>query len=130
MTISPRRYAPGVLLVALMWAAVGCSGGDSEDPASVEDGKLAPESASMKWEQSLPASTEPAHVIRRYSAPLAPGRVRSFYIEELERRGWKEEPSADLSFVQWSRDGMQILLVFEPPSSAGSEWSLALFAAE
>lgn len=84
----------------------------------------------MKWEQSFAATTEPAHVIRRYSAPMAPGRVREFYRTELKRLGWKELPSRDLSYAEWSRDGMQILLQAQPPSAAGAEWTLTLFAAE
>ena len=82
----------------------------------------------MKWEQSFAPTTEPAHVIRRYSAPMSPGRVRAFYRTELERLGWEETPSRDLSYAEWSQDGMQMLLLFEPPSEAGAEWSLTLFS--
>jgi hypothetical protein len=108
--------------------ATACSGRDPVEPAKVADGKLAPESAIMKWEQSFAPTTEPAHVIRRYSAPMSPGRVRAFYRTELERLGWEETPSRDLSYAEWSQDGMQMLLLFEPPSEVGAEWSLTLFS--
>ena len=121
-----------VLVVALVFAAAttACSGKDAVEPTQVADGKVAPDSAIKKWEQSFAATTEPAHVTRRYSAPMAPGRVREFYRTELKRLGWKETPSRDLSYAEWSRDGMQILLLFEPPSVDGAEWSLTLFGAD
>lgn len=132
MTMSLRKGGwLTAVCIAVLAAAAACSGdGGKSDPAANPDGKIAPDSATMKWEQTIPATTEPAHVLRRYSAPMAPGRVRDFYLEELERRGWDETPSRDLSYAEWSLDGMQILLVFEPPTAQGSEWTLALFAAD
>lgn len=131
MTMSRRTRWLAAICIAVASGASACSGNSSAiDPAANPDGKIAPGSATMKWEQTIPAATEPEHVLRRYSAPMSPGRVREFYLDELKRRGWDETPSRDLSYAEWSRDGMQILLVFEPPSAQGSEWTLALFAAD
>ncbi len=131
MTISRKAaHALGMILVVLMWSATACSG-EGEEPAQNVDGKIAPPSASMEWEQSRRATTDPAHIIRHYTAPVSPGTVRTFYLSELERRGWTELPGGDLSYAEWSRKGTKIVLIFEPPTADGrSVWSVLLYAAE
>jgi len=119
----------GLLLVAALLAACGGDNGESE-LMGVADGKLAPAGAVMKWEQEIREATTPAHVIRRYTWGQPPVDVRRFYAAELSKRGWAAAPGASADYAEWERDGMIISLVLEPPGGAGSEWSMALFAAE
>ena len=105
-----------------------CGGGDA-GLKEVPEGKLAPESATMKWEQEFPAGAAPAHVIRRFTSPDARASVAGYYNEALVERGWSAELSRP-DYAEWSHEGMIVSLVFDTPAGGGSEWSLALFAPE
>lgn len=118
-----------VLVFASLMVACGAGGGGS-GLMDVADGKLAPQGATMKWEQEIQRTTTPAHVIRRYTWDGAPGKVREFYAAELKARGWTATPGAAADYAEWEHEGMVISLVLEPTRGGGSEWSLALFAAE
>lgn len=121
------RLAWLVLVAVLLLAGCGSSGG--EGLKDLADGKLAPESATLKWEREIQATTTPRHIIRRYTSPEPAAAVARYYNGALTDRGWEAAPGADANYAEWTHDGMVISLVFEPKGGAGSEWSLALFAA-
>ena len=118
----------GLLVLATSLAA--CDSGGGEALSAGEEGKLAPESATMKWEQEIPRSTVPAHVIRRYILKQSPGTILRFYSDELRTRGWTAAEGNAVDYAEWTKDGMVISFVSEPPSTEGVEWSLALFEAD
>ena len=125
-----RQNAARGALVFFAMFVLGCGSGSSSGLMSQAEGKLAPESATMKWEQEIRASTTPAHVIRRFTSPEPAAAVARFYQQELRQRGWQVAPGASTDYVEWSHDGQVLSLVFERPSGSGREWSLALFAAK
>lgn len=131
--MSPTRSSFHVLVTVHLLVAVllfpGCGASGTDGLLGNPDGKLAPESATLKWEREIEASTAPRHMIRRYTSPDSPAEVAGFYRGALADRGWKAAPGADAEYLEWTHEGMVISLVFEPTRGAGSEWSLALFAA-
>lgn len=116
-----------ILLAALL--LIGCGSGGGESLLNNPDGKLAPGTATLKWEREIAATTTPRHVIRRYTSPDSPQAVARYYRDTLAERGWQAAPGADAQYAEWTREGMVISLVFEQAAGGSSEWSLALFAA-
>jgi hypothetical protein len=125
----PLHTRSAWLVLAAMLLLAGCSSSGGEELKDLSDGKLAPESATLKWEREIQATTIPRHIIRRYTAPDPAAAVARYYNDALTGRGWEAAPGADADYAEWTHEGMVISLVFEPDASAGSEWSLALFAA-
>lgn len=127
MRLKSRHATWAFVLVSALFA-FGCGSDGDSDLMAVADGKVAPASAEMKWEQEVPAGVLPVHVIRRFTSDDSPASVVAFYEAELGARGWQRE-GGDASYREWRRDGMVISLSLERAGSA-TEWSLALFAAD